>query len=184
MSKLFGDIRQIGYVVEDIESAMRHWYEMLGIGPWFYAERIVDTNFRYRGKPSQIERSVALSNSGFVQIELLQQRNNAPSMYLDFLKSGRVGVQHFAYWTTRFDQDMQKASSAGLTVAMSGQVGDQGRYVYFDCEYHPGTVIELSEVNGPKGALFDLIRRESANWDGSDPIRPFPDLSHKSAAKL
>ena len=44
---------------------------------------------------------------------------------------------------------------------MSGEVGERGRFVYFDTEYHPGTVIELSEVAGPKGKMFDLIREAS-----------------------
>ena len=40
----------------------------------------------------------------------------------------------------------------------------------------PGTTIELSEVAGPKGKLFKLIREAALGWDGSDPVRPFPDL--------
>lgn len=59
---------------------------------------------------------------------------------------------------------------------MSGEVGEQGRFIYFDTEYHPGTVIELSEVAGPKGRLFDLIRSTSEGWNGQQAIRPFPDL--------
>ena len=53
---------------------------------------------------------------------------------------------------------------------MSGEVGERGRFVYFDTEYHPGTVIELSEVAGPKGKLFRLIREASAKA-GTDAIR-------------
>ena len=61
---------------------------------------------------------------------------------------------------------------------MGGEVGERGRFIYFDTEYHPGTVIELSEVAGPKGKMFDLIRAESETWDGkTDPVRPFPDLT-------
>jgi hypothetical protein len=179
MSRLFGEVRQIGYVVEDIEAAMRYWSETLGIGPWYYAPKIQDKDFYYKGEPSPIERSVALANSGFIQMELVQQLNDAPSMYLDFLKAGRTGVQHFAYWTTTFDDHMAAATAAGMKVGMGGQVGAGGRYVYFDCEYHPGTVIELSEVNGPKGELFKTIREASIGWDGTDPIRPFPDLNAK-----
>jgi hypothetical protein len=59
-------------------------------------------------------------------------------------------------------------------------VGERGRFVYFDETphpgLHPGAVIELSEVAGPKGKLFDLIRAASQGWDGRDPVRPFPDL--------
>lgn len=54
---------------------------------------------------------------------------------------------------------------------------DRGRFVYFETEYHPATVIELSEVAGPKGKLFKLIRDSASGWDGRDPVRPFPDRS-------
>ncbi len=182
MSRLFGEVRQIGYVVTDIEKAMKHWTETLGIGPWYWAEKIVDRDFTYHGEPSPIERSVALANSGFIQMELVQQLNDAPSMYLDFLKAGHIGAQHFAYWTTTFDEHYAKAMEAGMKVGMGGQVGANGRYVYFETDDgHPGTVIELSEVNGPKGRLFDTIRKASIGWDGRDPIRPFPDLSKMPA---
>ena len=36
MSRFFGEIRQAGYVVHDIEKAMDYWSRELGIGPWFY----------------------------------------------------------------------------------------------------------------------------------------------------
>jgi len=182
VSRFFGEVRQIGYVVTDIEAAMRHWSQTLGIGPWFYAAKIVDDEFEYKGEPSPIERSVALANSGFIQMELVQQRNDAPSMYRDFLRAGRTGAQHFAYWTTNFDADLARLTGLGLTVGMRGRVGPGGRYVYFETEFHPGTVIELSEISGPKGALFRKIREASENWDGSDPVRPFPDLSKMPAS--
>jgi hypothetical protein len=177
MSRWFGEVRQAGYVVHDIQEEMRHWSETLGIGPWFYAERVPVRNFMYRGQPSPIEVSVALANSGPLQIELIQQRNDAPSMYKAFLDAGRTGLQHLAYWTETFDDDVRRLAEQGLKVGMSGEVGERGRYVYYETETHPGTVIELSEIAGPKGRLFRLIREASVGWDGRDPVRPFPDLS-------
>ncbi|MGE3917357.1 MAG: VOC family protein, partial [Hyphomicrobiaceae bacterium] len=88
MSLIYGEIRQLGYVVRDIEAAMRHWIEVLGVGPWYYVERLPVRNFLYRGQPSDVHASIALANSGGAQIELIQQRNDAPSMYRDFLASG------------------------------------------------------------------------------------------------
>jgi hypothetical protein len=32
-------------------------------------------------------------------------------------------------------------------------------------------------VAGPKGRMFDLIRDSARDWDGKNPVRPFPDLS-------
>ncbi len=177
MSRFFGEIRQAGYVVTDIEAAMDYWSRVLGIGPWFYNPRVPIVNYTYRGKPYEVHNSVALANSGPLQMELIQTRNDAPSMYRDFLQSGRTGLHHVAYWTEDFDADLARLEAQGLKVAMGGEVGARGRFVYFDTEYHPGTVIELSEVAGPKGKLFKLIREASIGWNGRDPVRPFPDLS-------
>ncbi|WP_114857014.1 VOC family protein [Azospirillum brasilense] len=177
MSRFFGQIRQAGYVVDDIEAAMDYWSRTLGIGPWFYNERVPIKNYTYRGERYEVHNSVALANSGPLQMELIQTRNDAPSMYRDFLKAGRTGLQHVAYWTENYDADLERLTAQGFKPVMSGEVGEKGRFVYFDTEYHPGTVIELSEVAGPKGKMFDLIRNASLDWDGRDPVRPFPDLS-------
>lgn len=177
MSRFLGEIRQLGYVVTDIESAMRYWTEVMGVGPFFYSPRVPIEDYRYEGRSYEVENSVALANSGFVQVELIQIRNDAPSMYRDFLEAGHGGLQHVAYWTEDFDRDLAAMLAQGFRVKMSGRVGESGRFAYFDRELHPGTVVELSEVLGPKGRLFRLIREASEGWDGRDPVRPFPPLS-------
>ena len=92
MSVLFGEIRQLGYVVPDIEAAMDYWAKTLGVGPWFYAPRVPVEKFHYKGEPSSPITSVALANSGPVQVELIQQRNDAPTMYRDFVKAKGSGL--------------------------------------------------------------------------------------------
>jgi catechol 2,3-dioxygenase-like lactoylglutathione lyase family enzyme len=182
MSRFFGEIRQVAYLVPDIEAAMRYWSESLGVGPWFYNERVPIRNFFHRGQRYEPHNSVALANAGGLQIELLQTRNNVPSMYREFREAGLQGVQHFAYWTEAFDADLERARAAGLVVCMGGEVGENGRFVYFEEPrrhpgWHPGSVVELSEVAGPKGRMFRMIREAAAHWDGRDPVRSFPDLS-------
>jgi catechol 2,3-dioxygenase-like lactoylglutathione lyase family enzyme len=177
MSRHFGAIRQLGYVVPDIEAAMAYWSDTLGIGPFFYNPRVPIVNYTYRGEGYVPHNSVALANSGPLQVELIQTRNDVPSMYRDFQQGGRSGLQHVAYWTDSYDADLDRLLAQGFKPVMGGEVGERGRFVYFDTEYHPGTVIELSEVAGPKGRMFDLIREAAAGWDGKDPVRPFPDLS-------
>ena len=171
MSRIFGEVRQNGYVVRDVEAAMRHWTAVLGVGPFFYFERVPVRDFRYRGEPSQIEVSIALANSGSLQIELIQQGNEAPSMYRDFLKAGHEGLQHVAYWTEDFDAEMARLGEAGYEVGQSGSIGETGRFVYLLTEQHPGTVVELSEISGPKGQFFRHIAETARAWDGSEPIR-------------
>ncbi len=171
MSRLFDDLRQIGMVVRDIESAMRHWVDVCGVGPWFYTERLAVSEFSYRGaRHDDIHLSIALANSGDVQLELIQQRCATPSMGRDFLAAGHEGMQHWSSWPTDYDARLTRALANGYSI---GQQGDsaRGRFVYLWNEGHPGTVIEVADLTPARRRIFDAIRAASVNWDGHDPIR-------------
>ncbi|MBM7368103.1 VOC family protein [Gordonia hydrophobica] len=171
MSRIFGEINQMGYVVRDINAEMRRWLAH-GIGPWFYAHEVQTDYFTYRGSASPMRMSVALANSGDVQIELIAPRNDAPSLYRDFLESGREGLQHIAYWTEDYQGLYDEVLSLGYEVGHEGSIGgEQGRFAYLDTEATFGHVIEISDVSGPKGQFFRYIRDVAATWDGSEPIR-------------
>ncbi|MES2258025.1 MAG: VOC family protein [Pseudomonadota bacterium] len=172
MSQIFGKVCQNGYVVRDIQAAMHHWVNVMGVGPFFYSERLKPDYFRYKGQHSDLWISAAVANSGDLQIELIQPRNDAPSMFKDFLDAGHEGLQHIAYWTKDYQAVYDRAIARGYKLGQEGQFGgEQGRFSYFDTEAHPGTVIELSDISGPKGAFFQHVRQCALDWDGSDPIR-------------
>lgn len=171
MSRLFGPIRQNGYVVRDLERALAYWTGTLGVGPFYRIDEVPVRNFRFRGEPSQPRLTIALANSGGLQIELIQQHDDAPSMYREFLAAGHEGLQHVACWTDDFDAALKTAEARGFEIGQSGEIGRNGRFVYFDVQEHPGTVLELSEISGPKGEFFARIRDEAADWDGRDPVR-------------
>lgn len=171
MSRLFGEMRQLGVVVRDIEAAMRHWSEVCGVGPWFYAEKLPLTSFVYRGaRNDDMHISVALANSGDMQVELIQQRCDGASMYRDFLAAGHEGMQHWSSWPTDYDAKLEAALAAGYKI---GQEGDsaRGRFVYLWNEGHPGTVIEMAELTDARARIFGAIREAAVGWDGADPIR-------------
>jgi hypothetical protein len=172
MSATFGPIRQNGYVVRDIQAAMAHWSKVMGVGPFFFVEEVPVSRFEYNGISSDLKMSIALANSVDLQIELIEQHNDAPSMYLDFLEDNpKGGLQHVAFWTQDFDEDFERAISEGLTVGQRGQIGRDGRFVYFRSEGPTGTVIELSEISGRKGKLFEEIRQASLSWDGLSRVK-------------
>ena len=173
MSTLFGPVRQVGYVVRDIEQAMAHWVA-LGVGPWFYKARIESTEFSYYGKPSRLPQlSIALANSGDLQLELIQQRDDAPTLYVDTLARNGECAQHVAYWTMdRFDDWCRQLQALGYTEGHSGRMGaGRGRYAYFLRPDHPSAMIEISESTGGKAEYFVQVREAARHWDGSDPIR-------------
>jgi Glyoxalase/Bleomycin resistance protein/Dioxygenase superfamily len=124
MSRLFGPMRQVGIVVRDIEKAMRHWVEVCGIGPWFYTEQLPMDEFRYKGRIYDLKVSIALANSGDVQLELIQQRNDVPSLYRDFLVAGHEGMQHWSSLPLNYHEIRERALTSGWQI---GQEGDTPR---------------------------------------------------------
>src|SRR6185295_13460959 len=146
-------------------AAMRHWVEVCGVGPWFYADRLAITDYIYAGKRyDDLHASIALANSGDVQLELIQQRCETPSMYREFLAAGREGLQHWSSWPEDYDLLLDRALANGYTL---GQEGDspRGRFVYFAAEGHPGTVIEMAELTPARRRIFDQIRAAAQDWD-------------------
>jgi hypothetical protein len=173
MSLFFGAVRQVGYVVKDIEAAMQHWVR-LGVGPWFYKENLVLSEYTYYGRPSPKPNvSIALANSGDLQIELIQQRDEAPSLYLDTLRRNGECAQHVAYWTTdRYDAICRQLLELGYVEGHAGRFGAaRGRYAYFLHPQMPSAMFEISEATGGKMEYFDEVRRAHETWDGSLPIR-------------
>ena len=144
----------------------------MGVGPWFYIEDVKTDWLRHRGILSDARMSIALANSGDLQIELIQPRNAAPSMYKEFLDAGHEGLQHMSYWTEDDQALYDTALALGYRVGQEGCIGgEQGRFVYFDTEAHPGTVIEISDISDTKGPTFACIHKAKESLDGTDAIR-------------
>ena len=159
-------IRQLGYVVRDIEAAMAHWTEVLGVGPFFYFPRVAAIDATYRGQPQPFEVAIALSNSGPTQIELMCQLSDGPSSLRDFGE----GLHHTALWSSAFDADLAKLEARGFAVAQRGAIGTRdNRFAYL--EHGDNPIIELSEVSGFKSRLFAMIAETAAHWDGTKPVR-------------
>ena len=174
MSRIFGPIRQMAYVVRDIEQGMRHWIDVMGVGPFFYMENHTAPASTYRGQPSNAKLSIAFAQCGPMQIELLQPMNDAPSLLTDFLKSGREGLQHVAFWTTTFDADIARYEKLGYKVVQTGGMGGPNNgNAFFEVDGYPAVThaIEISDISGTKGQMFKRIAEAAENWDGRDPIR-------------
>lgn len=175
MHPAFGPIRQLCFVVPDVHAAIRHWVDGPGVGPFYCIEDSTVTDFTYRGRPAPCPRvSVALAQQGPVQIELLQQHDDVPSVFRTFIDTVGHGLQHVAYWTEHFDDLMATALARGYVEAQAGKSGrgrPDDRFAYLESGAHHGSTIEVSERGAEKRALFDAIARASVDWDGADPVR-------------
>jgi hypothetical protein len=182
MSILFGPIRQMGYVVRDIEAAMQHWTQALRIGPFYYAKGAPIHELSYRGAASDVQASIALSYSGNMQIALIQQRNEAPSSFLDFLNAGRNGLHHVGFFSSNFDRDLHRAREAGLDVLQTSIIGSpEGKFAILGSEDPVRTRPALIAISDSNLDLFRMVEKEALRWDGSGPIRRFANSKSLNA---
>ena len=167
---LEGPIRQVGYIVRDLDAAMRSWCA-LGVGPWFTIRNIEQKGL-YRGEHCSPTLSIAFANSGPMQIELIQQHGDTPSIYREFLEARGEGFHQLAWWVADFDAMMQKATAAGWPIVWSGGGTDGTKFAYFELDPTISTVVEVTELNDSTRGLAELVASAAHQWDGfTDPVR-------------
>ncbi|HVW67763.1 MAG TPA: VOC family protein [Steroidobacteraceae bacterium] len=173
MASLFGPVMQNGFVVADLTKALEHWTRVMRVGPFFLFERIAFAECWYRDRPAtDIDLSVAIAYWGDIQIELIQQRNDVPSIYTDFTSRGLAGLQHMGVITDSVERDLSRLAEQGVRPVQHGRTAAGMRFAYVDTDHHPGGMVELIEA-GPKGlAFFEKMREAARTWDGTKPVRP------------
>ena len=62
-----------------------------------------------------------------MQIELIHQQDDTPSIFTEFLTANGAGFHQLAYWTDDFETTMRAVGNAGWPVVWSG-----GRDTAFD----------------------------------------------------
>lgn len=185
MSHLFGPIRQIAFVVRDLDAALQYWTEVLGVGPFFVAQDVLPENFYYRGHSSPPPAlTIALGNSGDVQVELVKQHDDHPSAYRDYSTGGREGLQHVSAWLTPADYDATRTRmlANGVQVAHEGTLPGNGiRFAYFATDNPGGFMYEIADLMQPEiYPLCERIAEAARHWDGSSPVRDLSDLADLS----
>jgi len=167
---------QVAFVVEDLDAACMGWIDTTGIGPFLKAPNIVLQEYDYRGrKSSGLEFSVALAQSGGVQIELIEQHGDAPSAYRDTIAAGGQGFHHLAIYTDDYDRVLDDYLARGFATAVGGTFGSM-RFAYVDTSAVIGCMVEIIEEDPMQTDFFRRVAAAAEAWDGlTDPIRPaFP----------
>ena len=75
----------------------------------------------YRGEPCETTLSLALVNSGEMQVELIQQEDDTPSIFTEFLSAKGPGFHQLAYWTDDFEATMRRDREGRLADRVVGR---------------------------------------------------------------
>jgi catechol 2,3-dioxygenase-like lactoylglutathione lyase family enzyme len=167
----YGSITQVAYVVEDIQAAMRTYVDRMGVGPWFLASRFNPAKAVYRGTPNVPLFSLAVAYSGTTMLELIQQHDDTPSVFIEKPKPQRYGFHHWGVVVKDFDAEVDRYLKQGFEIAFSDTAPMGMRVAYMDTSRELPGMIELLEGNAAFDGAFKPVYDASIGWDGRDPIR-------------
>lgn len=162
---------QLGFIVEDIHAAMASFTRHVNAGPWFFMEGMQIKNVKYRGQTTQIDASLANGNAGHLQIELIQQNNDAPSVFTEIITTRGYGLHHQGIAVRDFDAQLEKFEAMGYEVVAYGENDIPVRAAYLDTKGNFPTFLEIMETNETVETLFAAMYHASVGWDGSQPVR-------------
>lgn len=176
--RFLGERVQLAYVVKDMAAAVKYWTEVMRIGPFVVIEKSRgDRDIFYRGNSTPIDFKVAFAYMGDVQIEFIQPTDDEPSIYKEFLDSGREGFHHVAYWPKDFPAACAHLEANGFNEISSVRMKDGTLNVaYYEAPPGMGSIVEIVPLTAERQAYFSRIQRLSQSWDGiTRPARHFVD---------
>ncbi len=163
---------QLGFVVNDLLEAATHWVRVFGVGPFHIMPRTKNA-CTYRGMQSCVDMHIGVTQVGPVQIELIQDFTDGPSVFRDMrdLHGNREFGFHQCSTLTR-DYDGKKAHYEQLGYDLACEFTTPGqRVAFFDTVEDFGFFTEVVEEKPSFQANLSKISRTCAEWDGTDPIR-------------
>jgi methylmalonyl-CoA/ethylmalonyl-CoA epimerase len=170
-----GPIAQLAYVPRDFDAALQTWITQYGVGPFHLWEHIAVDRMWTDGRPASPDFSVALAYWGDVQIELIRQHNDAPSIYRDWNSDA---LHHILIAAEDYDAALKACETAGFPVAMAGEglLGSPDfRFCYCALGANgPAGYVEFAARPAGGGAFAErtiAMKAASVDWDGRDPIR-------------
>ncbi|MDI6028522.1 VOC family protein [Corticibacterium sp. UT-5YL-CI-8] len=169
LKPVLGPATQLGFVVRNLDAAVNHWTGVLGFGPFLHFDKGTGrppAPSLYRGEEVVVETRLAFGYVGDVQVELIEQVNDAPSPYRDFLAAGREGLQHLGYWVPDFQEACRRVEAGGYEPEfVIPIVGQPDPIIYYRSPDLIGLMLEISPPRWQhmRQAVFEKIKAHSGS---------------------
>jgi hypothetical protein len=168
-----GQIVQTAYVVKNVRTAIDWWIQDGRAGPFFLLDSFTGPEQRYRGGPTKADVAIAMGFAGHMMIELIQPKDNEPSVYQEVIKARGYGFHHIGIAFEDVEAARRQYHGRGYHDAFSTPVPSGGNVYYMgDGPDAPGFV-ELIPATQGMDEMFTKYWKASVDWNGKDPVRPF-----------
>lgn len=168
-------IVQMAWVVDDLEAAAERLSRAMQIGPFLMIRHISLDDPHHRGRPQRTDFSLCLAQAGDVQVELVQQHDNTPSVYRDAFPDGPPGgmaFHHVAVIVPDVFAETARYNGLGFPTASSGRFGAID-FTYVDTANAGGFMVEVLPDMPEMHAFFGQVRKSAEEWDGKAAWREF-----------
>jgi hypothetical protein len=165
----FGPIRQIAWVVEDLEASVANWLRASAVGPWT-CFRNVAMSGTFRGRTATVRMHVALGYQDGMEIELIQDLNTGPSPYRGADGTPLIGMHHVGWFSDDVAADIARGRERGLAVCFEA-ANAVTRVAYLEDPREPKLLLEFIEMNPAMQAGLDSRLAAARTWNGSDPVQ-------------
>jgi hypothetical protein len=166
----FKGVMQVAYIVRDLKQAMSEFTASLKMGPWFVSPHFAGTDKTYRGAPSEVDMTIAMTYANHMNIELIQQLNDVPSVYRDVSDRRGFGFHHWGVATYDYERDLAAYRARGYEFAFYTMLRG-ARLAYLDTTADMPGMVELIEMNAQREEMFQAMYAASVTWNGKDPVR-------------
>lgn len=165
-----GPVMQLAYVPSNLNAAMAYWTDTMGVGPFYEMSHLQLEKAMYRGAEIDLDISVWIAYWGDIQVELVQQHNDVPSIYKTWLDAGSEGLHHVCIVVDDIQHARAVCQKAGARTEQEIWVHG-AEAIYVDAGGGQGGLIEIIQMPGPDLEFFEYMKAQARDWDGSRPIR-------------
>ncbi len=163
----FGRLLQVGYVVEDLDRAIKAWNQQMGVGPFAVIRDVSPlTGAKYRGESiDELPVNLGFGYMGDIQLELIEQLDDRPSIYKEMLDRGNPGLHHhYCFANDDYSAAYAEALASGFEPVV--QAGDANRgMLYCESTSIPGLILEIIGWNDTSKPYFEGTRQYLASVD-------------------
>lgn len=164
-------ISHIAWLVEDIDIAARFWAKAFGVGPFLLIDDAVLDEVSHNGEPATFEHSAAFCKWGDLAVELQQiDRCDPYQVAIGWGVGKGYHVNHLSYTVPDPDAESERLEAMGMSKFMTWKDGPLHANVHQNPYFGPAMEVH---TEGTLDDFWNLIGAETANWDGSEPLRKF-----------
>lgn len=143
-------VGQLGFIVNDLESALPRYSGVYNLDTWF-APSYAEVQFKVGGETVAMDLDIRMAFSGGTQIELIAAAGPGAGLYRRHLAEYGEGLQHLGFYVSNIPKRLAVAQQLGLKVLLEGvfttKGGGRAHSVLLDTRELCGITVELLEIS-------------------------------------